>query len=450
MSAYSDKDIESINSTLEKLNGIENYVPALMPDAPLVANRMMMIPINVVSMISLSNEADLGVKSNLKTGPLLAVIAVNYAALLEDKHPNALEVAVLRGLIASRGVLFDGPAPTKLGKAFARYTKREEIFIVNRPDGLDWDNKGNVTKLDPKYHPITDAFGVTITDDFTKMTTLLPIFAAIEFQKTNHHYIDNDYYKTSYGKHFKSAQLADLESRWNRASIIYDAVHWMGPYAMEVYKSNLVNSKKGLVPRGIVIKSNPAPAGTALCRTQIAVWRAIGVYPGGSELVNYYEAHIRKMNALSVAIDKDRLSYHVYAGLYNKLSKLETEIVSDTMASCGQLAAIAQAFIETVARGTDLARAKALKKHADQNIALFRMAQAAFRGTLRKIEREQTFSAVLAALKKDERKALPSTTKEAPEGGKDNQVEEVVDETAADQAQPGFGLGGEEEGEAQD
>jgi hypothetical protein len=407
--------IKAILDVVEKLNGVDHYVPAEVPDAPLTGAKVMVFTKTLFEKVVAVPEAQMGKAKALDQTEVFILACVNYEYLHAATHPMAAEVAVLRALIASRGVLVKPlPEAAKIGmEVYAAHTKRPEILIVASPGEIGFDKDHKITRIGAVFQPVVNAIRAADNEDYIKMATLLPMFAAIEFQKTNHHYIDDDFYKESYKRHFKSAQLLALEPKWNKASIIYDAVHWMGPYNMEVYKNNLCSDARGYVPRGIVVKSNPAPAGTALCRTQIAIWKAIGVYPGGQELINIYAGHLKAMTSLAEDINKDRLAYHVYAPLFNKASLLDAPQTVERMSSCASLAAIAQAFIETIAKGTDLARARALKKHADQNIALFKIASAVFKGTLRKVEREATVHALISVIKGD-RQPITAQIEAAP------------------------------------
>jgi hypothetical protein len=394
--------LKSLQDAIDKLNGVEAYVPAEMPDEPLVGAKTMLIPISLVKAVFTDDARRIGVTNNLESSHVILVAAVNYDALLAIQHPFALEVSILRALILSRSLSIKEFANVaglaENDYVTALFCKRAEMRIVADPADIEIDGGNKLTKLPIRYRPILDALVNPTSSDYPKMVGLLPIFAAIEFQKTNHHYIDNDFYKESYRRHFKSAQLEALNAKFNKALVIYDAVHWLGPMNMEHWKNNLVSDKRGLVSRGILLKITPAPAGTALCKTQLAIWRAISVYPGTAGLMDMYSAQLKTMNDLSEDIDKDRLSYHVFASLYNKNSELETKVTRDRMIACAQMAAVAQAFITTVAQGTDMARAQALRKHAEANVALFKMAQAAFNGTLRRATREAATKSVSETL----------------------------------------------------
>jgi len=417
--------IATLFASIDELNGVDKYVPAEVPDTPLSGGKMMHIPIVQMNKLHKTLAANVGVAHPLAAYDILEIASANFEHLRAEGHQYAAEVSVLRALIAARGfVVNETDVALKDGvKLSGIYTKRAEIMIVGSTKKLTVaeQEKGVfvVTKIDASLKPLSDLLLGEGKDDLVKLASLLPTFAAIEFQKTNHHYVDDDFYRESYKRHFKSAQLLALNDKWNKASIIYDAVHWLGPMNMEWWKQNLSADPRGLLPRGIVIKARPAPAGTALCRTQIAVWKAIAVYPGGQELIDFYADYLKKMNELAAWIEEDRLAFHVYARLFNKTSRLEDKEVVDHMSACGQLAAVAQAFIETIARGTDLARARALKKHAEQNIALFKIASAVFKGTMRKVEREGTMHALIRAIRG------------APEPSASGAAIEVPEETAA-------------------
>jgi hypothetical protein len=392
--------IKNLFLAIENLNGIEHYVPSETPDEPLTDRKMMLVPKHLIETTITKMPKEVGLEKRLTDEAIFLVACVNYEELLKIQHPHALEVAILRSLILSRS--FEASAvPAQLDEGMlitAKYCKRAEIRLVANPSGIKFSTDGEITEIDAKFVPLLNAFAANDAADYVKMTSLLPIFAGIEFQKTNHHYIANDFYKESYKRHFKSAQIESLSGKFNSVDLIYDSVHWLGPENMNNWMVNLSEAPVGYIPLGIMKKIAPAPAGTALCKTQLAIWRAISVYPGSSGLFHHYATQLSDMQKLSDAIDKDRLSYHVYANLFGKVSKLEDKETTDWMISCSQMAAIAQAFINTVARNTDMARAQALKKHADQNVALFRIAEAAFRGTLRKAERDAATGTVSEAI----------------------------------------------------
>lgn len=403
--------IGALVDAIGNLNGLDAYIPAEVPDEPLSGNLKMILPPTTAERIRQANLADnaVGVTMSLSKAEVLVVACMNFDTLTVAQNPHAAEIACLRALIASRGFKFEANTAAINGAVAVKalLSKRSEISVSAIPGTITWDGvAGNApTAIDARYQPIATMLAGEKMKDLLKLTVLLPVFAAIEFQKTNHHYIDNDRYKTSYEKHFKSAQAIDLAPSWNRANIVYNAVHWLGPLNMELWKQNLSGGGQGRLPQGIKIKCHPNPAGTALCFTQLAIWRAIEVFPGGAEIAEFYANKLKSMKTLAETISKDRLSYHVFATLFGKQCLLYTDQVTAAMQDCASLAAVAQAFIETVAKDTDLARAVALKKHSDQNIALFKIAASVFKGTLKTVEKSGSIKVLLEILKKVEEKA---------------------------------------------
>jgi hypothetical protein len=132
----------------------------------------------------------------------------------------------------------------------------------------------------------------------------------------------------------------------------------------------------------------PAPAGTALITTQAAVWRAILIYPGTEGLSVKYAKELRLLNEMNNTIRQSRLDFHVFSVLYGSPGRLEENAVKDAMNAAASLAAIAQGFLETIAVDSDLGKAKSLKKHAEQNIALFTIAKAAFAGAQARLKKD--------------------------------------------------------------
>jgi len=220
------------------------------------------------------------------------------------------------------------------------------------------------------------ALAADVPADIQKMVKYLPILAHMAFVKFGHHYIDNDYFRESYKKQFTSLQLTQLEATWNHADIIYNAVHWMGPYTMRKWCEKL--RATGKMPRPLEIKFPLIPAGTALIASTVAVLKAAGALPGFS---TYYDTMAIPWKACLDAVAAIKASpyqYHVRADLFGEISKEPELNVVKELAS--QLAPCAQAFINKYAAQTDLARIKAIKKYADNAIGLTKRFEAIFTG----------------------------------------------------------------------
>jgi hypothetical protein len=404
----STADIKALFSRIDELNGIESYRPSLTPDEPLTGRKLFQLPRSLSNLARDLKAEEVGLNRVLDRTEVFYIAAHNYKALSAARHPYASDVAILRALIFSRGVALQ--KGHDIDRFCAPYCQVDEIEVVDDEEVYEYTS---VTRTTSDGKEVTEDVPTTIVKEFNELhatfmsehykdyaalSVLLPVMAAIEFQKTNHHYINNDEYRQAYERHFKSAVALALASKYNKAELVYDAVHWMGPWNMEHFKENSAKSKMGIVPRGLIIKKDPTPAGCALILTQIAVWRAIAVFPGTAELIDHYASHIKELHAVAEIIKKDRLSYHIYASLFGKENKTDGKEFMTGMLAAGALSAVAQAFIETVARGSDLSRARALKKHAENNIALFTIAKAGFDGTLTRIKREARDKPISMAL----------------------------------------------------
>jgi len=350
---------------------------------------------------------------------LVHTAVLNYISLKSMQHPEAVKVAWIRAYIASRGVSFVGEHKdienhTKYGgkelaeagwDMYTKYSHHSETLVKSSSNLVRINEQGVIMEYNEQ---ITELINFTQTEEFEAIPILavvLPIMASIQFQKTNHHYIQNDDYKNAYERHFRSAQISSLEKSYNKASIIYDSVHWMGPYMMIQWIQN--NLKAQNVPRGLLLKANPPPAGTAIVFTQLAVWDQISVYPGTEDLVKAYDGYLKEMRHFANDVRTSRLSYHVYAPLFGLKGLLDATLTEKGMIAASQLAAIAQAFIDSVAKDSDISKAKALLKRAQQNMALYRVAKEAFAGSLVQIRKQARIGAVSDTLVPVVKRALP-------------------------------------------
>jgi hypothetical protein len=391
-----------ISQMLADLNGIDAYIPAEVADEPLAANvAMFLTPYAYGNFVVDSNEEVYTIKK-APTKEIIDLAVVNFVELNTNAAGKSLipELAILRALIASRGFLLSGgEVKFEVNKpVYAPHTKRPEIYLKSPSTAIKYDQTGKIASYDPILQPLITAFSKV--NELAMLATLLPVFAAIQFQKTNHHYVDNAEYREAYKRHFKSAMISNLNDTYNNAFFIYHAIHWLGPFTMQIIIENLHAAGLKYLPRGIMLKLNPTPAGTALIKSQIAVWNAISTFPAASPLFALYTNQIGLLYELDNEINGDRLSYHVYATMYGKTCKLDNKEFLDKVNSVAGLAAIAQAFLTTVAKDSDLAGIKALKKHSDANIGLFRLAEAAFKGAMKQLSKETLMSAVTTGVTK--------------------------------------------------
>lgn len=396
--------LTTVARTLDSMNGPDIYDPNASADDPLVGNKKFFVPRTLLPKFLNVDPKTIGLGKIFNASEIQIIAAVNYYYLRTANHPHAALVSWLRAEIANKIVAFEDPEIGNPDNIKAKFTRISEITVVDDVAGLtieevkkkQKDENGNDVDVGTGrfrialFSNVFDELFAFLTEenkhDINKMVSLLPVFAAIQFQKTNHHYISNDDYREAYRRHFKSAQIESLAAAYNKPEIIYDAVHWMGPNNMDDWGTNLDKDEK--LPRGISMKLDPFPAGTAIISTQLAIWRAIEVYPGGDALIRVYKTQLDKMKRLDEKISEDKLDYHVFASLFGFESKLDHPDTEEGMSAANQLAGIAQAFIETVAENSDLSKARALKKRAEQNIAIYSLAKEAFKGVSVRIRRD--------------------------------------------------------------
>lgn len=366
----------------------------------------MVIPTNCLPEVLVDSPDKVGLKAKTDaTANVMAAIAVaNYRALSQVQPALSAPalVAWIRATIAVRGIQL----AVRNGRYYPPHSNRSEIVIsdADNTNYVDAQRRLNMTQapLNLMVHPLLAQNNLSV------LGTLLPVFASIEFQKTNHHYVDNPTYKEAYARHFSSCLLSAMEPVVNKADVIYNAVHWMGVSNMWQWSENMRLLRPEGLPRGIVLKMRPTPAGTAIIKSQLAVWRAMASYPPARPLLEAYATQIQLLEETADLINQSPTDYHVFARLFGSEPQIDTKEFQAVIQSVSGMAAVAQAFLDTIASGTDLARMKALKKHSEQHIGLYKIVEAGFKQSSRAVARQATLAALAPTrpLRDDERKAL--------------------------------------------
>jgi len=387
---------KALTVLFDKINGLDTYQPSEVYDEMLPSSKFMLLTADLARAAHVNTVEQVGVQQQWTAMDYLYIAALNAQHLKEINHPHYIRVGLLRALIAGRGFLpqLRLPVLTDGVTYHARNCFKDEIKIVEAaPKGWDDDDVDAFTDVSAE---VRDEYLKYDADYLTGLAILIPTFTALQFEKTNHHYPKGAEAKESHLRHFRSSLIEDIAPTWNHQDLVYDSVHWLGPFNEHLWYVN--NNRNGKLPRGMTIKINPAPAGTAVIMTQLAIWDQVDIFPGSLELSKLYEQDIKNMRDAAILIERDPLSYHIFAKLYNKNCLLDSEPIAKAMKSAALLSAIGQAFIDTIAKGTDIARARALKKHADNNISLYKLASAGFRGSLRRITRDAINKTLVEAI----------------------------------------------------
>jgi len=432
MTQISNEDRDALYARLDELNGLDSYCPSKTADEPTkIRARYLMACVT-------ENETEIGLVVNGNPIEEIVIAAANYKDLMAANHPHALIVAALRAKIAVKRFMINNDnvaaycasreirpinerdyanfeAPKKFFRNKLTKDRKDALALTDNPDEWEEMMTQSVYELNDESLIFANIYKSLNHSELNIMARLLPCFASIVFQKTNHHYIDNEDYRIMYEKMFKGAQVEYLSNAFNKHRLIYDAVHWMGPYNMQNYYNNLLNSPQGLLPRGLYVRKNPMPAGTAVIGTLLAVFSAISAIPGTKNLMLTYDKDLKTLTEFKSKVMGNRLSYHVYAKLFNLQPLIDHPDTLKNIEIASKLCPIAQGFIEGVAQNSDLARARALKKHAEANLGLFVMAKAAFQGAMNRVRREAARSTVddtLGAISKQSRPQITTGVEE--------------------------------------
>jgi len=140
------------------------------------------------------------------------------------------------------------------------------------------------------------------------------------------------------------------------------------------------------IPDALNIRANAAPAGTAILTTSCAVIDAMAAVGMAAEFQRHGGLNIVLMTSVTAKIRGDPTRYHkaYFAYGVRGLSPDEQAELNSAKAEAERFAPYAQAFINVVLRDAAMSRAKALKKHAEQNPLQMRRAAMYFQAFVRK------------------------------------------------------------------
>lgn len=399
---------QAILDSLKELNGSIDYDESAVVDEELRDINKLIIPDYDADDVSISSDAEVAVKVGFSDDTILRIIYLNFLHLTHHgmTQDMAIKVAAIRaGIVVSGGYY-----PSGENKRLSIHCKQEEIEIQAMPTGTTifpekicmqpeevpkvfegW-SQGKQDQLEGENKPII-VQGVTVKGPASlatfldlykaldikivkKMVKYLPVMGHMAFTKFGHHYVSNSYFQESYRKQFRSLQLMNAEPIWNTPDLVYNAIHWMGPYVARQWCRNLISTSK--MPRPLLLKFPLSPAGAALVTSTVAVLRAAGAIPGFDAFFELYKKEWSLLVETVALIKKNPYVYHVRADLFDETS-LEAKL-TEAKEAAAVLAPCAQAFINKFSAGTDLARIQAIKKYAHANIGLMRRYEAIFAG----------------------------------------------------------------------
>lgn len=441
-------DYNTLLAEIQRINGAAEYNETKVVDEVPSALSSLYLPQDYA--VHVNSAAKVAQAQDFPLHVVMQIVYLNWIALMRAKMSpqDAMLVARLRaGIIQNGGFWAKEPFDDHAMNTFL-----PEIFYVALPEGvsihpvkvtvqpprskdrpdepvptvdLDWDAdqyyaalaagqvrgyKGLTMKLKSDENMFDTLYQSIEANGLALMVKYLPVFAHMAFTKFEHHYIDNQFFRDSYAKQFKSLKLEALAPVYNHARIIYNSVHWMGPRAMKEWSKNLLEGKR--MARGAAIKFPLIPAGTAAIASCVAVLNAAKALPGFSAFFDVYKQDWETALQAVSMIKANPYAYHVRADLYGEESH-EANLAPAKLA-IQSLAPAAQAFVNKFCQGTDFARIQALKKYAEQNIGLLRRYETIFTGAQAQM-RAAAKSISIAQLLTSAARAQTATVEEAEE-----------------------------------
>jgi hypothetical protein len=209
---------------------------------------------------------------------------------------------------------------------------------------------------------------------------LLPLVAEHVFRTMGHHFISDDApnYLTRYQSTFRACLMPDLANYLEPSVLFHTALHWVSPgRAWQV-----LQAQKGTqhLPDAISIRANAPPAGTAIITTTAAVIDALEAANIANQFTQYGGFDLQSIRNMTDTIKLNPPRYHKAWFAYNVvgLTPAETDALEAVKAVAIRFAPYSQAFISAYLRQADLGRAKALRKHAEQNPIQMKLARNLF------------------------------------------------------------------------
>jgi hypothetical protein len=217
--------------------------------------------------------------------------------------------------------------------------------------------------------------------DIKTASFLMPLIAEHTFRTMGHHFITTDQanYVQRYSDTFRACLMPHLANLLPPAVMFHNALHWVGPgRARSVLEAQLDSPS---IPDALRIRANAAPAGTAILTTTAAIIDAMA----GVGLDAAFETHgnfgLPTIRQQTDRVKQSPCKYHKAYFAYGiaKATQPEVDQLDRAKQLAEKFAPYAQAFIDTYMRDAALGKARAIKKHAENNPIQMRRASTLFR-----------------------------------------------------------------------
>jgi len=299
--------------------------------------------------ITIFNSADVGKASNrahLTTDELAKVYILNKAVC--PVPADAIKYATARVAAVEMGWVTDQTEITRVDTTTLNLAAFKTDFAQFK-----------------EFYPIAQTYAF-----------LQPIIAEFVFRTTGHHYLSGagqgEGYRAKYHKLYTACLKPELSNFMETNIQLHNCLHWVGPARA---RSVLLRQMDGpTIPDAIKIRANAAPAGTALVTTTVAVLDLALPTKVEKAIEQHMGIDTKTLRGMAKELTFNPGKFHKTASAYGiaPLSDADKHLLEDALEMARKLAPVTLAIVEVFGRDTELAQAKALKKHSLSNPILTR------------------------------------------------------------------------------
>lgn len=221
--------------------------------------------------------------------------------------------------------------------------------------------------------------------DIKTASFILPMAAEHTFRTMGHHFIttDSSNYVQRYTDTFRACLYPQIAGMLPPPVLYHTALHWVGPGRVRSVVEAQATTQA--IPDAIKIRMNAAPAGTAILTTTSAIVDAMAAVNLDQAFEKYGNFGLQTIRDVTARVKASPCKYHkaYFAYGISRASNAELNQLEDGKKAAERFAPYAQAFIDTYMKEAALGKAKAIKKHADNNPVQYRRSITLFRAIMR-------------------------------------------------------------------
>jgi len=311
------------------------------------------------------------------------VAALSYTSL--GRTADALQIGILRGILCAHGMLAAYEPNNWTAQGRRVYVDEAHIDTIDKIDGLTTE--------------IVTAISDGLNSDWAKFmfrnwTSLLAILDCV-FMARSHHFAGEEVSaivaniggdtqgRYSYAALYRvlmTASFPDEQYPFNAVkSIFRTALHPFGVNIPRFIHTVLAKNRK--LPSALLVRSHPAPAGTAKVTTAAAIINMMVNSPYFSADRVEFEKKTASIKLVADRIALSPESYHQCSSLYNHvdLTDEEKRDLKNALNSAQGLAPLLVAYIRTECDTAPISQQKTLNKPANDQAGLLRRLERLFR-----------------------------------------------------------------------